>query len=194
MTKLEAALQHLTGEGLVEALIDYLEKRFADFPGIRQRYLFAVATLERELPIIQQEVAAIYKQQASTLLFSSYLGLKANLDHFTDPVRRDFLDVDSEVFLREVAARRLPEYQQAQSVRKQFAAILSSCQQEKYEDIAEYADYLETVGPKLAHYCGYLLGNEILGKIIPGYFPDTGHTMRYKAAVEAYFGERISFQ
>lgn len=192
MTKLHAALQQLTGEGLVEALVEFMEEHFEDFPDVRQRYLSAVATLEKELPSIRQEVAAIHHQAAAMLLFSGYLGLKANLDHFTDPVGRDFLDVDPEVYLRETAARRLPDYRQAQEVREQFAAMLTPSQQEIYQDIGEYVIYLETVGPKLAHYYGYLQGNELLGKIILGYFPDMGHTMRYEAAVEGYFGERIS--
>ena len=193
MIKLQTALQQLTNEGLVETLVEFMEEQFEDFAEIRQRYLSTVATLEKELPFVRQEVAAIHKQTASMLLFSGYLGLKANLEHFTDPVGKDFLDVDSEVFLREVAARRLPEYQQAQAVRTQFAGMLSSGQQERYQHIKEYVIYLETVGPKLAHYYGYLLGNEILGKIILGYFPDIGHTMRYAATIDNYFGERISF-
>ena len=194
MTKFQTALHQLTGEGLIEALIEFMEKNSEDFPDVRQRYLSAVATLEKELPAVRQEVAAIHKQAAVMLLFSGYLGLKANLDHFADPVGKDFLDAEPEVFLREAAMRRLPDYRQAQEVREQFAAMLTPSQQEIYQDIGEYVIYLETVGPKLAHYYGYLQGNELLGKIILGYFPDAGHTIRYKTAVEDYFGERISFQ
>ena len=43
----------------------------------------------------------------------------------------------------------------------------------EFEDIVVYI-YLETVVPKLAHYYGYLLGNELLPCIIPGY-----HTIGY---------------
>ena len=51
--------------------------------------------------------------------------------------------------------------------------------------------YLENTVPKFAHYYGYLLGNKILYRIIPGYHADLGVTMRYNARLEEYFGKRF---
>ena len=76
---------------------------------------------------------AAEKQAASQLLFSACFGIKANLDNFTNPVARNFLDVD---------------------------------------------------------YYGYLLGNELLPRVIPGYYPDSMQTARYTAMIKSYLGLR----
>jgi len=143
------------------------------------------------MPSVQDLVSAIECQTASNLIFSGFLGLKANLDHFIDPVARNFLDADSEVYLRENTAHRLPEYERAQEIIDSFYNLLSPSQKEIYDDVVEYTSYLENVGPKLAHYYGYLLGNKILYRIIPGYHADLGVTMRYHARLEEYFGKRF---
>ena len=65
--------------------------------------------------------------------FSACFGIKANLDNFTDPVARNFLDVD---------------------------------------------------------YYGYLLGNELLPRVIPGCYPDSMQTARYTAMIKSYLGLR----
>lgn len=132
---------------------------------------------------------AIEQQCASDLLFSGFLGLKANLDNFKNPVARNFLDVDFEVYLRGEVAHRLPEYEQAQKNREQFYSQLTSAQREIYEDVSTYTCHLETVGPKLAHYFGYLLGNELLPRIIPGYCVDSVLTFRYNAVLGKYMGK-----
>lgn len=118
--------------------------------------------------------------------FSGFLGFKANLDHYIDPVARTFLDVDSEVYLREHAAKRLPEYEKAETLRKRFRAVLSPTQLESYDDIAVYANHLEATIPKLAHYLGYLLGNELLPRIVQGYYPDMHMTAQYRRILEGY--------
>ena len=132
---------------------------------------------------------AIYQQIGSTLLFSYCLGLKANLDHFIDPVSRTFLDVDPGVYLRENIARQLPDYLRAQHVQEQFYKALSPSQKEKYDDgITTYICHLETVGPKLAHYYGYLFGNELFPHVVPGYVDTAQLTLQYRYMLEAYSG------
>ena len=102
---------------------------------------------------------------------------------------RNFLDVDSEIYLREETAHRLPEYEGAQKVLDQFYALLSPNQKVLYEDVISYSSYLETTAPKLAHYYGYLLGNELLPRIIPGYHGDMALTVRYRMMLRDYFGK-----
>ena len=142
------------------------------------------------VPSVQEEMDAIEKQFSSNLLFSAYLGIKANLDNFKDPVARNFLDVDYDVYLREKAARRLPEYESAKIMRDRFYAQLSPAQRKKYEAVIVYTSHLETAGPKLAHYYGYLLGNELLPRVIPGYYPDSIQTARYTTMIKSYLGLR----
>ena len=184
--------EHLTGHSIAQAFIQWLKEESEEFSADHQRYIAAMKALREELgDTVTDEINAIEQQCASDLLFSGFLGLKANLDHFMDPVARNFLDVDFDVYLREETAHRLPEYERAEKSRDRFYSLLSPVQQKIYEDVITYTSYLETVGPKLAHYYGYLLGNELLPRIVPGYHKDSILTARYTTMLENYFGIRL---
>lgn len=196
MITLRSVLDQMTGSQIVEALKTHLAENFEDFAQSQQKYINAITALQESLgdsAVIspEEEMKAIEQQAASHLLFSGLLGFKANWGHFKDPVARTFLEVDSEVYLREDMAHMLPDYVSAQETRSRFYAQLSPVQQKLYEDVNTYACYLETAGPKLAHYYGYMLGNELLQRVIPGYHPDHILTRKYTAMLESYFG--VSF-
>lgn len=192
MITMENVMEQLTGKAIVDALIHTLSRSFEDFAATKERYDKAMASLREEIgDAVQDEITAIEQQTASNLLFSGFLGLKANLDHFGDPVARNFLDVDTETYLRENTARRLPAYCQAQEIRNRFYELLTSEQKKLHEDITAYSCYLETTGPKLAHYFGYILGNDLLQRIVPGYHDDPVLTMQYRTMLELYFGKRL---
>lgn len=190
MLTIETILERLTGRHVVETFVQRMAEKSEDFAADRQRYIDAMDVLRKEFgDAVTDEMDAIERQFASDLLFSGLLGLKANLDNFIDPVAKNFLDVDSEVYLREGTAHRLPEYERAQKVRDRFYSLLSPVQQKLYEDVITYTSHLETVGPKLAHYYGYLLGNELLPRVVPGYHVDSVLTMRYTDMLNHYFGK-----
>lgn len=179
-------------EQIVAALAEAMAENFEEFAADRAHFNETIALLgEGVTPSVSDLVDSIYQQVGSCLLFSCFLGFKANLDHFIDPVGRTFLDVDSEVYLREDMAKRFPDYKDAQQVQDQFYAALTLAQQEQYEDISTYISHLETVGPKLAHYYGYVLGNQLFPRVIPGYVADSQLTLRYRHMLEKYLGVRI---
>lgn len=174
---------------MVEALTGWMEDRLEDFREERQRCDAAAASLAQELgDAVAAELGAIRRQVASGLRFSAFLGFRDNLRHFADPIARTFLEADFETYLREGTARQLPEYVAARAERERFYALLSPAQREFYEDIAAYAGYLETLGPKLAHYYGYLLGDELLPQVMPGYVPDRKLNAKYRRMLEDYCG------
>lgn len=190
MLSMKAILDQLTRHQMVEAFNRWMAENNKDFAADHQRYTDAIHTLRKELgDMVTDEVKAIEQQCASDLLFSGFLGLKANLDHFIDPVARTFLEVDFEVYLREETAHTLPEHVQAQQVRDRFCSCLTPSQQETYEAVISYTSHLETAGPKLAHYYGYMLGNHLLPRVVPGYHADPVLTMRYTGMLGQYFGE-----
>lgn len=182
---------------IVAKLEDMLATNSEEFVVDQARFDETISFLEAELgqdalPSVGALVDAIYQQIGSSLLFSCFLGFKANLDHFIDPVSRTFLDADPEIYLRENVARRLPHYQNATHVQEQFYATLSSTQKDKYEEgISTYVCHLETVGPKLAHYYGYVLGNLIFPHVIPGYVSDAQLSLQYRYWLNAYYGSNI---
>lgn len=182
---------------IVAKLEDMLATNSEEFVVDQAHFNETISTLITELepdtsPSATDSVDAIYQQIGSTLLFSCCLGLKDNLAHFIDPVSRTFLDVDPEMYLRENIARQLPDYLQAQHVQEQFYRTLSPKQKEKYDDgITTYICHLETVGPKLAHYYGYLLGNQLFPHVITGYVSDTQLLIQYRYMLETYLGINI---
>lgn len=190
MLSMKTILENLTEHHVVETFVQWMAKEDDDFAVDYQRYTEAMGMLQKELGnLVKDEIDAIEQQCASDLLFSGFLGLKANLDNFIDPVARNFLNVDFEVYLREETAHRLPEYERAQKIRDRFYSLLTPAQKETYEAVITYSSHLETVGPKLAHYFGYLLGNQLLPRVIPGYHMDSVLTMRYTDMLNRYFGK-----
>ena len=175
MIDVKTIMEQLTGQTLTKSLIEFLEQHCGDFPEIQEKYQEAIAQTEEGKKLAE----AIDAQTVSDLLFSVALGLKANLDHFRDPIARTYLEVDPEIYLRESVAHSLPQYIEAQKIRDTA---------EYDDDITAYTTYLETVGPKLAHYFGYLLGDELLLRIVPGYQPDRMLTFQYKIMLEQYLG------
>lgn len=167
MIEVKDMMQLLTEQALTHSLVEYLQRHFPDFPEVRERYQAEIAQTERGAELAE----AIAVQTGSDLLFSAALGLKANLDHFRDPIARTFLEVDPEIYLRESVAHSLPRYLDAQRVWSVAEAG---------DDIIAYTAYLETLGPKLAHYIGYLLGDGLLPRIVPGYQPDPLLTNGYR--------------
>ena len=189
--------KNISYKEIVAKLEDILATNSAEFAADQAQFNETISLLKTELEqdastSVADLVDAIHQQIGSTLLFSCCLGLKANLDHFIDPVSRTFLDVDPEVYLRENIARQLPDYLRAQYVQEQLFKTLSPFQKEKYDEgITTYICHLETVGPKLAHYCGYLLGNQLFPHVITGYVSDTQLLIQYQYMLETYLGINI---
>lgn len=199
MITMQTVLEQLTGEEIYNTLIHVMTNEFEDFAVARKHYEGAMLMLQAQLgddavPTVKDAMDAVRQQTVSNLLFSGVLGIKANLDHFTDPLLRNFLDVDSEIYLREDTANRLPAYEQAQTVLDRFYGLLSPHQRALYEDVITYTSYLDTTAPKLAHYYGYLLGNEFLSRIIPGYHADMALTVQYQMMLRDYFGKNLNLE
>lgn len=196
MLSVNKFLEGISYKEIVASLVEVMAENFDDFAVDQTRFKGTISWLEQTLPestapSVEKLVNAIDQQIGSTILFSYFLGIKANWDHFIDPIGRTFLDVDVETYLREDIARRLPDYQNAQHTQEQFYSSLTPVQQKRYEDITAYISHLETVGPKLAHYYGYLLGNQIFPCIILGYGEDTPFTFQYRNMLENYLGINI---
>lgn len=186
-------LNQLDKHTIMDFLIAMIEENFQDFPAVQQGFILAMESLQNSMgeSTVHKEKEAICQQIASTVLFSGVLGLQANYHYFLDPVGGNFLNADPEVYLRENIAKHLPEYAAAQQSRSEFYSRLDAAQRELYQPVTEYTSYLETVGPKLAHYFGYLLGNELLQRVVPGYQPDLAFTLQYCMRLEGYFGQQI---
>ena len=192
---MKTILDLLTKQNLCDSLIAAMEDNFEDFPDVRQKYIQTMDNLQNILgeDPVQKEKDAICQQIASSIVFSGALGLHANYHYFSDPVGGNFLNADPEAYLRENIAKHLPEYVAAQQSRSEFYSQLDAAQKALYQPVTEYVSYLETVTPKLAHYYGYLFGNELLQRVAPGYQPNMAFMLQYCMKLEKYFGKRLDF-
>ena len=91
-----------------------------------------------------------------------------------------------------VATRRLPEYEKAQEIIDAFFATVTLMDRGKLDAIIEYMTYMDTIGPKLAHYYGYIVGNDVLYRLVPGYFQDDVFSMQYRSMLECYWGFHLA--
>lgn len=188
---IERILELLTGKEGAEALVKKLIAASEDFAEGHQQFEAAIdymrSTLSKDASTsVNDLIDAIDRQITSQIIFSGHLGFQANVDHFINPVARTFTDVDSEVYLRERVAKAMPVYADAQAVIGKFYAQLSLEQKERYECVRAYIAHLDTVVPKLAHYKGFLLGNELLRYVIPYFQPDLRLTLRYLWMLREY--------
>lgn len=192
---MQTILDLLAGRELFDNLIAHLEENFQDFCDVQERYIGAMDALQRIMGenTVQKEGDAICRQFSAVILFSGVLGLQANYHYFSDPVGGNFLNADPEAYLRENIAKHLPEYVAAQQSRSDFYSQLDAAQKALYQPVTEYISYLESVGPKLAHYYGYVMGNDLLQRVVPGYQPDLAFTLQYCMRLEKYFGKRMDF-
>lgn len=188
MKTMKNTLEKVTKELLVEPLLNFMTERNEDFAEDAKKYKDALISLENKLSTKEFE-EAIFRQTVCMVLFSGWLGFKANRDHFEDPVARTFLEVDIETYLQEHILQQIPEYKNAQEMIRWLLSRLSQEQEEAHEAIVEYISHLETIVPKLAHYFGYLLGNELLPKVLPGYAEDTKMTVKYERILGEYMGD-----
>ena len=191
MIKKQEMMALLTEKESVDAFIEGLIAKSPDFAEDHQRFQDALTCFKNNLgeetnPSVDDLIDAIHRQTVSSWLFSSYLGFQANLEHFLNPVARTFIEVDPEVYLRESVAKSLPEYTSAQATIDRFLRQLPAELETEYEAVVAYIAHLETIVPKMAHYNGFLLGNEILLRVVPGYHPDVQLIVSYCMMIEEY--------
>lgn len=196
MLSVNTLLEKVNYKKIVTFLADVMATGFEDFAKDQKCFEETISLLENELkesvsPSVAEMMESIEQRIGSVVLFSYFLGIKANLDHFINPISRTFLEVDADTYLREDLLKQLPDYQNAQRIQEQFYAILSPAQRDRFEGIITYISHLETVGPKLAHYYGYISGNQLFPRIIPCYSTDTVLTLQYRNLLENYLGISI---
>lgn len=193
-------MESLIGKPVVDALVQTLYNQSDDFSAIHQSYLAAIEHLHNELGTeakhnIRKYTTAIDQMCASNLYHAGVQGLKMNYDHFINPMMPNctWPQVDYDDYLRPHIADSLPLYEAAYKYKKQFEQQLPQNLKDSLVDaVISYETALECSGMKLAHYYGYLLGNELLLHCIPGYHRDMVLDITYTRMLEQYFGRRLN--
>lgn len=184
-------IESLLGKPVVDALIQTLYNQMEDFPDIYQGFLNAIEKLHAELGSeakndIKKYVTAVEQMCASNLYYAGMQGLKMNYDHFVNPMMPNctWPQVDYDDYLRPHIAESLPLYQTAYQFKEKFEKLLPENLESVIEVVTSYETALECSGLKLAHYYGYLMGNELLYHCVPGYHPDMVLDYKYTQMLE----------
>lgn len=189
----------LVGKPVVDAMVKTLYNQSKEFPKLYQAYLDAIEKMHAVLGPeakneIQKYITAIEQMCASNFYYCGTQGLKMNYDHFMNPMTPNctWKEVDYDDYLRPHMAESLPLYEAAYRFKVQFEKRLPEELKDAEEAVESYVAEMECAGNKLAHFFGYLMGNEMFAHSIPGYHPDMVLDIKYTHMIEDYFGKRIS--
>ena len=195
MYTVKSVMSQLTDPKVVlQNVSDTLRRIDPNFLQEEQQYLRAEDALKEAVgdsvsPTASEYIAAREQEICAELIYVAWLGFQQNLECFQNPINTMFLKMDYEDFHRERRMHTLPEVQKALEIRNAFYEVLRTLPEEKRritEGITEYMSYLETTGYKLAHYFGFILADEFLHHVVPGYVSDSVATMQYRWDLQKY--------
>ena len=188
-------VDNLLGSRIVDALVATLYNQVSDFPETHQNYLSAIEKLKEELGednqhYVRKLVAAIDMKCSGQLYFFGLQGLRMNYDHFLNPMTPNctWPQVDFDDYLRLDLAYEMPLCQHGERFIHKFKTHLEDEHDDLWDAVLSYETALEVYGSKLAHFYGFLAGNQLLWHCIPCYQADPALTLRYEYLLEQDFG------
>lgn len=193
MKTLDEIMYHVTGHGVIEALADTLREKDAEFAEAEQGYLAAVEALRRSLPAgrtptLDEYIAAQENDIISRAAYAGYLGYRVNVENFHHPVTIDFVRLDTIDYIKDHIIGHFPVNDYAAGVCDAFFRAMPEGLKAYHDVIEDYFVHMECSGPKLAHYAGYIIANNILPWVEPGYRADYSQTAAFAAETEKYMG------
>ncbi len=195
MYTVKSVMTQLTDpEVVLQNVSETLRKIDPEFTKEERQYFQAVDALEAAIgdsisPSAREYIAAEEKKICAELVYVTWLGFQQNLECFQNPINSMFLKMDYEDFHRERRMHTLPEVQKALKTINDFYEALRALPEEQRnltEGITEYMSYMETVAYKLAHYFGFILADQFLYHVVPGYTNDPCTQMQYAWDLRKY--------
>ena len=193
MKTIEQIKDLMVGKSVIADLADLLRANDADFAESEKGYYAAVEKLRAALPAEQtptldEYLSACETDVISVVAYAGYLGFRVNLEIFHHPIGIDFVRLDTIDYLKDHLFGHFPINYRNSQVREAFYKSLPEGFQSLENDIQDYFTHLECSGPKLAHYAGYIIANNILPWVEPGYREDYCQTLAFTAETEKYMG------
>ena len=189
MITAQDVLSNLFSVSIVTELSNWLLEKDFDFPPVQAAYQDAAKILVNHLGKEAEAFLSAQDQQIiSDLRYSAYLGFQANLANFRCPGGNHFVAEGSDHFLREHVMYSLPGRVNYDTIIAAFQTGYGQSAELQLDAIQNYYIYLETVGPKLAHYCGYVFANHFLSLVEPGYVCDGAQTSIYTMELSRELG------
>ena len=189
MITAQDVLSNLFSVSIVTELSNWLLEKDFDFPPVQAAYQDAAKILVNHLGKEAEAFLSAQDQQIiSDLRYSAYLGFQANLANFRCPGGNHFVAEGSDRFLHEHIMYSLPDRICYDTAITTFQARHGQSTESQLDAIQNYYIYLETVGPKLAHYWGYVFANHFLPLVEPGYVCDGAQTSIYTMELSRELG------
>ena len=193
MKTIEQIKDLMVGKSVIADLADLLRANDADFAESEKGYYAAVEKLRAALPAEQtptldEYLSACETDVISVVAYAGYLGFRVNLENFHHPIGIDFVRLDTIDYLKDHLHGHFPSKYRNSQVREAFYKSLPEGLQGLEDSIQDYFTHLECSGPKLAHYAGYIIANNILPWVEPGYREDYCQTLAFTAETEKYMG------
>ena len=193
MKTIEQIKDLMIGKSVIADLADLLRANDADFAESEKGYYAAVEKLRAALPAEQtptldEYLSACETDVISVVAYAGYLGFRVNLENFHHPIGIDFVRLDTIDYLKDHLFGHFPINYRNSQVREAFYKSLPEGFQCLEDDIQDYFTHLECSGPKLAHYAGYIIANNILPWVEPGYREDYCQTLAFTAETKKYMG------
>lgn len=185
-----------TDTELKDFMLDFLKCNFEDFRACENEFDISITNLrnylsEEKVCELNELIASKYRQIIVGMKYEIMLGMKANYDYYESPATNDFLECDIGIYTQEKKLSLLPAYIEEQRKIMRLNKSLDIDEGEFYDGIREYFIYLDTVCPKLSHFLGYLIGNQVFSEIVSGYTINIEHIMKYTSLLEDYFGCKL---
>ena len=193
MKTLEQIKDLMVGKSVITDLADVIRANDKEFMESEKKYQAAVETLRANLPAdltpsLDEFLEAWETDIISSVAYAGYLGFRVNLENFHHPIGIDFVMKDTIDYLRDHLFGHFPINYRNSNIRDQFCKNMPEDLQSLHDDILDYFVHLECTGPKLAHYAGYIIANNILPWVEPGYREDYCQTLAFTAETEKYMG------
>ena len=193
MKTIEQIKDLMVGKSVIADLADLLRANDADFAESEKGYNAAVEKLRAALPAEQtpsldEYLSACETDVISVVAYAGYLGFRVNLENFHHPIGIDFVRLDTIDYLKDHLFGHFPINYRNSQVREAFYKSLPEGLQCLEDSIQDYFTHLECAGPKLAHYAGYIIANNILPWVEPGYREDYCQTLAFTSETEKYMG------
>ena len=188
MNSVHSLVDQLINPKIIMAKVkDILREVDPEYEKEERAFIAACSSLETGIdePVTftaQSYLEALEEEFASDIIFVIGRGFKLNLDIHNNPVNALAFKLDYEDLHEERKMHLLPVAEKANRTSFAFLEELRASHRDKLDlldGVNSYYSHLKTIGYKVAHYYGFLLADQLLPHLIPGYYADSVYVSTY---------------
>ena len=188
MNTVHSLVDQLINPKTIMAKVKYILREVdPEYEKEEQAFIAACSSLESGIDdsvtiTVQSYLEALEEEFTSDIVFVVGRGFKLNLDIHNNPVNALEFKLDYEDLHEERKMHLLPMAEKANKTSYAFLEELRTSHRDKLDlldGVNSYYSHLKTIGYKVAHYYGFLLADQLLPHLIPGYYADSVYVSTY---------------